>query len=53
MGNKDKNKDQGDSATSKGAMGGDLTSPQDARHTNHNLNWEREARHTRVFIQNQ
>ena len=44
MGNKDKNKDQGDSGTSKGATGGDITSPWDAHHANHDLNQEREAR---------
>ena len=44
MGNKDKNKDQCDSGTSKGAMGGDLTSPWDACHANHDFSWEREAR---------
>ena len=42
MGNKNKNKDQDDSANSEGAMGGDLTSPWDACHTN--LSREREAR---------
>ena len=31
MGNKDKNKDQGDSATAtEGALGGSITSPRDA-----------------------
>ena len=44
MGNKDKNKDQGDSRTSEGAMGGDITSPRDTHHVNHNLSQEREAR---------
>ena len=44
MGNKDKNKDKGDSETSKGAMGGDITSPWDAHHTNCDLSQEREAR---------
>ena len=44
MGNKDKNKNQGDSGTSEGAMGGDLTSLQDDRHANCNLSQEREAR---------
>ena len=43
MGNKDKDKSQGDSAANKGAMG-DLTRPQDACHTNRDLSWEREAR---------
>ena len=41
MGNKDKN--QGDSAASEGAMG-DFTSPLDAHHTNCDLSWESEAR---------
>ena len=44
MGNKDKNKDQGDSGTSEGATGGDITSSWDALHANHDLSWEREAR---------
>ena len=43
-GNKDKNKEQGDSGTSEGTTRGDLTSPQDAHHTNCDLSWEREAR---------
>ena len=43
IGNKDKNKDQGDSAT-KGASGDSITSPRDARHTNRDLSQEREAR---------
>ena len=51
MGNKDKNKDQGDSETSKGAMGGDLTSPRDACHTNCDLSGEREARDTTLAKQ--
>ena len=44
MGNKDKNKDQGDSGTSNRAIGRDITSPHNAHHTNHDLSWEREAR---------
>ena len=45
MGNKDKNKDQGDSATAtEGALGDSITSPQDARYTNRDLSREREAR---------
>ena len=45
MGNKDKNKEQGDSATAtEGALGDSITSPQDARYTNRDLSWEREAR---------
>ena len=44
MGNKDKNKYQGDSGTSKRPLGGDVQSPQDACHTNRDLSWEREAR---------
>ena len=43
-GNKDKNKDQGDSGTCEGTRGGDLTRPQDAHHTNRDLSQEREAR---------
>ena len=42
MGNKDKN--QGDSAATEGALGDSITSPWDAHHTNCNLSWEREAR---------
>ena len=48
MGNKDKNQD--DSAASKGATG-DLTSPRDACHTNRDLSWEREARDTALAQQ--
>ena len=45
MGNKDKNKDQGDSAAAtEGALGDSITSRQDAHHTNRDLRWEREAR---------
>ena len=45
MGNKDKNKDQGDSATAtEGASGDSITSPWDALHANRDLSWEREAR---------
>ena len=43
MGNKDKDKNQGDSAASEGTTG-DLTSPQDACHANRDLSQEREAR---------
>ena len=43
MGNKDKNKDQGDSAT-EGALGDSITSPRGACHTNRDLSWGREAR---------
>ena len=42
MGNKDKHKNQGDSATTEGALG-DLTSPCDTCHTNRDLSHEREA----------
>ena len=42
--NKDENKDQSDSGTSKGAMGGDLPSPWDAGHANRDLSQEREAK---------
>ena len=42
MGNKDKDKNQCDSAASEGAMGY-LTSPQDAHHANRDLSREREA----------
>ena len=45
MGNKDKNKDQGDSATAtEGALGDSITSPMDACHANRDLSQEREAR---------
>ena len=44
MGNKDKNKDQGDSAATKGVLGDSITSPLDACHTNRDLSQEREAR---------
>ena len=46
MGNKDKdkNKDQGDSAATEGALGDSITSPQDACHANRDLSWEMEAR---------
>ena len=45
MGNKDKNKDQGDSAAAtEGASGDGITSPRDACHANRDLSWEREAR---------
>ena len=43
MGNKDKDKNQGDSAASKRAMS-DLTSPWDACYTNKDLSQEKEAR---------
>ena len=43
-------KNQGESAASEGAMG-DLTSPWDARHTNHDLSWERKARDTALAKQ--
>ena len=43
MGNKDKNKDQGNSAATEGALGDSITSPRDACHTNRDLSWEREA----------
>ena len=42
MGNKDKN--QGDSAATEGALGDSITSPWDAHHTNRDLSQEREAR---------
>ena len=45
MGNKDKNKDQCDSAAvTEGALGDSTTSPRDACHANRDLSWEREAR---------
>ena len=44
MGNKDKNKDQGDSAATEAALGDSITSPRDAHHVNRDLSWEREAR---------
>ena len=52
MGNKDKNKDQGDSATTtEGASGDIITSPRDAHHTNRYLSWEREAGDTALAKQ--
>ena len=50
MGNKDKDKNQGDSAASEGATG-DLTSPLDAHHTNRDVSWERETRETTLAKQ--
>ena len=50
MGNKDQDKNQGDSAASKGAPR-DLTSPWDAHHTNRDLSREREARNTALAKQ--
>ena len=44
MGNKDKNKDQGNSAATEGALGDSITSPRDTCHTNRDLSLEREAR---------
>ena len=46
MGNKDKDKskDQGDSAATEGALGDSITSPWDAHHANRDLSKEREAR---------
>ena len=45
MGNKDKNKDQGDSAAAtEGVSRDSTTSPRDACHANRDLSWEREAR---------
>ena len=43
MGNKDKNKDQSNSAATEGASGDSITSPREACHTNRNLSQEREA----------
>ena len=43
MGNKDKNKDQGDSAAAEGALGDSITSPRDVHQTNRDLSQEREA----------
>ena len=45
MGSKDKNKDQGDSAT-EGASVDNITSPRDVHHTNRDLSQEREAQDT-------
>ena len=50
MGNKDKDKNKGDSAASEGATG-NLTSPQDALHANRDLSQEREARDTTLAKQ--
>ena len=44
MGNKDKNKDQGDSAATERAFGDSISSPRDAHHANKDLSQEREAR---------
>ena len=43
MGNKDKNKAQGDSAATEGVSGDSITSPRDAHHANRDLSQEREA----------
>ena len=43
MANKDKNKDQGDSAATEGASGDSITSPRDVHHTNQDLSQERQA----------
>ena len=51
MGNKDKNKDQGDYVATEGALGDSITSPQDAHHTNRDLSQEREARDTTLAKQ--
>ena len=52
MRNKDKHKDQGDSAAAtEGASGDGITSPWDAHHANRNLSWEREARDTTLTKQ--
>ena len=52
MGNKDKNKDQGNSATtSEGALGDSITSPRDAHHANRDLSQEMEARDTALAKQ--
>ena len=48
MGNKDKNKDQGDSAATEEDS---ITSPQDAHHTNRGLSRERETRDTALAKQ--
>ena len=50
MGNKDKNKDQGDSAT-EGALGNSITSSRDTCHTNRDLSQEREAQDTTLAKQ--
>ena len=44
IGNKDKDKNQDDSAATEGALGDGTTSSQDDHHTNHDLSWEREDR---------
>ena len=51
MGNKDKNKDQSDSAATEGALGDSITSVQDAHHTKMDLSWEREARNATLAKQ--
>ena len=44
MGNKDKNKDQGDSAATEGVSGESITSRRDAHYANRDLSWKRAAR---------
>ena len=51
MGNKDKNKNQGDYAATEGTSGDSITSPQDAHHANRDLSQEREARDTALAKQ--
>ena len=51
MGNKDKNKDQGDSTATEEASGDSITSPRDAHHANRDLSHEREARDTALAKQ--
>ena len=50
MGNKDKDRNQGDSAASEGATG-DLTGSWLAHHTNRDLSWERKAKDTTLAKQ--
>ena len=46
--NKEQNKEQGDG---EGASADSITSPQDTRHANRDLSWEREARDTTLAKQ--
>ena len=51
MGNKDKDKNQGDSAATEGTSGDSITSPWDAHHANHDLSQGREARYAALAKQ--
>ena len=51
MGNKDKDKNQGDSVATEGASRDSITSLWDAHHANRDLSWERETRDTALAKQ--